>query len=101
MSLIEIRAETHAVRLDIAYASGQNVTGKPIYARPGCYLHGDAADRLQRAVDLARPLGFTLKIFDAFRPSEAQGSSGNSGPTPSSSPIPAGARRTPAASRWI
>ena len=72
MSLIEIRAETHAVRLDIAYATGQNVTGKPIYARPGCYLHGDASDRLQRAVELARPLGLTLKIFDAFRPSEAQ-----------------------------
>jgi len=72
MSLIEIRAETHAVRLDIAYATGQNVTGKPIYARPGCYLHGDAADRLQRAVALARPLGLGLKLFDAFRPSEAQ-----------------------------
>ncbi|HUN48738.1 MAG TPA: D-alanyl-D-alanine dipeptidase [Stellaceae bacterium] len=72
MSLIEIRAESHAVRLDIAYASGQNVTGKPIYARPGCYLHADAAARLQRAVELARPLGLALKIFDAFRPSEAQ-----------------------------
>ncbi|HTZ79484.1 MAG TPA: D-alanyl-D-alanine dipeptidase [Stellaceae bacterium] len=72
MSLIEIRPETHAVRLDLAYATGQNVTGKPIYARAGCYLHAAAAERLQRAIDLARPLGLTLKIFDAFRPSEAQ-----------------------------
>jgi len=72
MRLLEISAESHGVVLDIAYATPRNFTGKPVYARPGCYLHADAAARLARAVDLAAALGLKLKIFDAFRPSEAQ-----------------------------
>lgn len=72
MSLIEITPESHGVVLDIAYATPRNFTGRPVYARPACYLHADAAARLARAVTLARPLGLRLKVFDGFRPSEAQ-----------------------------
>jgi zinc D-Ala-D-Ala dipeptidase len=72
MSLIEIRPESHDVAIELAYATADNVTGKPIYARAACYLHSDAVAALGRAVALARPLGLRLKIFDAFRPSEAQ-----------------------------
>lgn len=70
--LVEITASDFDVDFEIAYATPQNFTSKPVYSRPGCYLHADAADLLQKAVSLARPLGFRLKIFDAFRPSEAQ-----------------------------
>ncbi|HEX4114082.1 MAG TPA: D-alanyl-D-alanine dipeptidase [Stellaceae bacterium] len=72
MNLIEITAESHGVVLDIAYATPHNFTGKPVYGRPGCYLHADAAAKLADAVTLARALGLRVKIFDAFRPSEAQ-----------------------------
>lgn len=72
MTLLEVTAESHGVVLDIAYATPRNFTGKPVYARPGCYLHADAAAKLRAASDLARSLGLRLKIFDAFRPSEAQ-----------------------------
>jgi zinc D-Ala-D-Ala dipeptidase len=72
MRLLEISAESHGVVLDIAYATSRNFTGRPVYARPGCYLHPDAAARLAAAADLAEGLGLRLKIFDAFRPSEAQ-----------------------------
>lgn len=72
MTLLEITPESHGVVLDIAYATSGNFTGKPVYARPGCYLHTDAAAKLRAAADLAKPLGLRLKIFDAFRPSEAQ-----------------------------
>ncbi|MDE2227539.1 MAG: D-alanyl-D-alanine dipeptidase [Alphaproteobacteria bacterium] len=72
MALHEITAAWHDVVLDIAYATAANFTGKPVYTRPGCYLHEDAAAALRRAADLARPLGLRLKVFDAFRPSEAQ-----------------------------
>ncbi len=72
MTLLEITSESHGVVLDIAYATPRNFTGKPVYARPACYLHADAAARLRAAADLANPLGLRLKIFDAFRPSEAQ-----------------------------
>ena len=72
MSLIEIRPERHGVLLDIVYATAGNLTGRPIYARPACYLHEEAVAKLERAVALACGLGLRLKIFDAFRPPEAQ-----------------------------
>jgi len=71
-NLVEITAATYDVDIFIAYATADNFTGRPVYARPGCYLHVDAAACLVRAVDLARQVGLRLKIFDAFRPSEAQ-----------------------------
>jgi D-alanyl-D-alanine dipeptidase len=70
--LVEIGPASHGVRLDLAYAGSANFTGRPVYARPRCYLHPDAAAGLERAVTLARPLGLAFLIFDAFRPSEAQ-----------------------------
>lgn len=70
--LVEIAAPDFDVDIDIVYATSRNFTDKPVYARPGCYLHEDAALLLQRAIELAAPLGLRLKIFDAFRPSEAQ-----------------------------
>lgn len=71
-SLVPIGAEEFGVTLALAYATPANITGKPIYKRPLCFLHAEAAPLLKRAVELAGWMGFTLKIFDAFRPSEAQ-----------------------------
>lgn len=72
MTLVEIGPANFDVDIFIAYATAHNFTGKAVYARPGCYLHPDAASCLKRAIDLAKPLGLRFKIFDAFRPSEAQ-----------------------------
>ncbi len=72
MALVAIEPPAYDVERDIAYATADNFTGKPIYANPGCFLHADAADHLSRAIVLARQLGLRFKVFDAFRPSEAQ-----------------------------
>ena len=72
MDLVEISPATHDVELDIAYATANNFTGKPVYCRAACYLHRDAEMLLGKAIELAAVLGYRLKIFDAFRPSEAQ-----------------------------
>ena len=72
MSLVEITPEEFGVTLDIAYATARNFTGRPVYSRPACYLHDEAAKALGRAVHLARGIGLGLCIFDAFRPKEAQ-----------------------------
>lgn len=72
MSIVEITPQSHGVDIDLCYATERNFTGAPIYANAHCYLHSEAADRLSRAVALARPLGLRLRIFDALRPSEAQ-----------------------------
>jgi len=70
--LVEITPASHDIVLDLAYATPGNFTGKPVYARAACYLHAEAEKCLRRAVDLAAAQGYRLKIFDAFRPSEAQ-----------------------------
>lgn len=70
--LVDIRPPAFDVDLDIVYATDRNFTGRPVYARPGCYLHEDAAELLARAIELAKPLGLRFKVFDAFRPAEAQ-----------------------------
>ncbi|MFN3077168.1 MAG: D-alanyl-D-alanine dipeptidase [Alphaproteobacteria bacterium] len=72
MSLVEIAPPVFDVSIHMAYATPENFTGRPVYARPGCYLHQDAAALLERAILLAKPLGLKFKILDAFRPSEAQ-----------------------------
>ena len=82
MTLVEITEERFGVSLDIAYATPNNFTGAPVYTRAGCYLHADAADALSRAVDLADKIGFGIRVFDAFRPSEAQWKLWNHTPDP-------------------
>lgn len=82
MSLVAITRPQFDVELDIAYSTPRNFTGAPIYRRAAAYLHADAAAALQRAIALARPLGLRLKIFDAFRPAEAQWKMWNHTPNP-------------------
>ena len=72
MKLIEILPETHGVEISIEYATANNFTGKPVYQKAACYLHPEAEGLLRTAVDLAEALSLKLRVFDAFRPSEAQ-----------------------------
>jgi len=62
--LVDIEKMGLDVRFDIAYATPRNFTGRPVYARPGCYLHEDAAAALARAVDLARRIGIPKTVID-------------------------------------
>lgn len=80
--LTEITEDRFDVALDIQYATDRNFTGRPVYRRGACYLHPDAATLLRRAVDLARPLGYRLLVFDGFRPAEAQWMLWESAPDP-------------------
>ncbi len=70
--LVEITEKAFGVEIDLMYASDRNFTGAPVYKRAGCFLHADAAEKLRAAVALAQPLGYRLRVHDAFRPSEAQ-----------------------------
>lgn len=81
-ALEEIAPPAFDLFVDLRCAAGDNLTGKPIYRRAGCYLHPDAAVLLRRAMDLARPLGLKLHIFDAYRPPAAQWALWNHMPNP-------------------
>lgn len=70
--LVQVHPQTHGIVLDLAYATANNIVGRPIYDRAHCLLHRDAEICLRKAVLLAAASGLRLKIFDAFRPHEAQ-----------------------------
>lgn len=72
MTLTEITTPEYDVLFDIAYATERNFTGRPVYRCAACYLHPEAAAALKKAILYAGELGFTLKLFDAYRPPEAQ-----------------------------
>ncbi len=70
--LIPITADAFDVDLDIAYARDDCAAGRALYQRAACYLHAEAADKLRHAIALAAAIGLRLRIFDGFRPYEAQ-----------------------------
>lgn len=72
MKLIEITEKKYKLSLDLAYAKNTNFTGKKIYLKKKCFLHKDALPKLEKAILLSNNLGYKLKIYDAFRPIEAQ-----------------------------
>lgn len=72
MVLKEITEKDYNIALDLRYATTNNVMGQKIYDSPRCFLHQDALEKLEKAILLAEPSGFRIKIFDAYRPQAAQ-----------------------------
>jgi zinc D-Ala-D-Ala dipeptidase len=82
MALVEITEMSHNVILDIKYASTDNFTQQPVYSKPLCFLHTEAEGLLCKAIEIADCLGYRFRLFDAFRPSEAQWKLWNHTPDP-------------------
>lgn len=68
---MEITETAYPVMLELRYASKNNFTGKAIYKNSKCFLHEAAIPLLEKAIIFADQQGFSLKIFDAFRPQAA------------------------------
>ena len=56
--LVLVSPHTHGVVLDLAYATANNIAGRPIYDRAHCLLHRDAEACLRRAVLAAAVAGY-------------------------------------------
>lgn len=82
LDLVAIAPPAFDVDVTLAYATVANLTGRPVYRNAECWLHREAAEKLALAIDLARPLGYRLRIFDALRPVEAQWALWNACPDP-------------------
>ncbi len=70
--LVEITPPEFNVDIALAYAGTDNFMGQAVYAMGRCWLHREAADALASAVGLAAEQDLRFRIYDAFRPSEAQ-----------------------------
>lgn len=58
---------------DIRYATGHNFVGRRVHAYrdPVCVLTRETARALARAQDALRPRGYSLKVYDCYRPQTA------------------------------
>ncbi|WP_374631613.1 D-alanyl-D-alanine dipeptidase [Ferrovibrio sp.] len=80
--LIKIAPPDFDVEIDLRYATNDNITGQPVYRRAAAFLNEEAAEKLAVAIRLAAALGYRFRIFDAFRPTEAQWTLWNHTPDP-------------------
>lgn len=64
--------DADGILLDLRYASMDNLLGRAVYDRAVALLRPPARDALLAAAGRAGALGLKLKLFDAFRPLEAQ-----------------------------
>ena len=55
-------------KLDIRYATSNNLAGKPVYKEARAFLQKPAAEALVEVNKELRPMGYGLLIFDGYRP---------------------------------
>lgn len=62
-----------SIGMDIQYATAHNFTGDPVdgYLAPMCILTRPAAEALQRAQVAVSEQGYSLKVYDCYRPQRA------------------------------
>jgi D-alanyl-D-alanine dipeptidase len=70
--LIEINESNFDVKLDIRYASNNNLCCHKLYRKPFCYLNQEASSLLKNAIEIARSNNVRLKIWDCYRPFKIQ-----------------------------
>ena len=58
--------------LDLRYASENNFLNRKVYDTEACYLQNETADRLIRVQKSLRINGYSLVIFDGYRPRHIQ-----------------------------
>jgi D-alanyl-D-alanine dipeptidase len=71
--LVEIAKVDPAIRIEMRYAGTRNCVGAALYP-PGfpCLIRPEIAQRLHWVQQLLRERGYGLKVWDAYRPEEAQ-----------------------------
>jgi len=67
-----LTTDTHDIEIDLVYATELNLTGKVIYRQAHCLLLEPACAGLEKAIALAAGMGLRIKVFDGYRPPEAQ-----------------------------
>lgn len=70
---IEIREVIPDIILDLRYLTNHNFLGVPVdgYKAEKCYITKSAADSLLKVQQELKRFGFSLKIYDAYRPQKA------------------------------
>jgi len=66
--LVELIKLDSTIKLDIRYATSNNLVGRPVYTEARAFLQRPAAEALVKINASLKPLGYGLLIFDGYRP---------------------------------
>jgi D-alanyl-D-alanine dipeptidase len=66
--LVEIVSLDSSIKLDIRYATANNLAGRAVYSEARAFLQRPAAEATARAHRALREHGYGLLIFDGYRP---------------------------------
>ncbi len=71
--LVDVRTFLPDVSVDLRYSTHKNIAHQPLYPpNMPCLLRRSTALKLKKAQDRLRPLGYAIRIWDAWRPPEVQ-----------------------------
>ena len=66
--LVDVRLVAPTVVIDLAFASDDNFAGQQLYPHNLCLLQAGTAERIREAQDLFQRDGYSLKLYDCYRP---------------------------------
>jgi D-alanyl-D-alanine dipeptidase len=66
--LVELTTLDPTIKLEIRYATNNNLFGTPFYSQARAFLQRPAAEALVRVNASLRPLGYGLLVHDGYRP---------------------------------
>lgn len=67
-NLVELIKLDTTFKLDIRYATDNNLVGRPVYSQARAFLQKPAAEALVKANSQLKEYGYGLLIFDGYRP---------------------------------
>jgi len=65
---VEVDFETQGIQNKMAYADTANFMHQKIYPCARCFLRPEVADALEEANQIAKDKGYTLVVYDCYRP---------------------------------
>ncbi|MEW5974425.1 MAG: M15 family metallopeptidase [Acidobacteriota bacterium] len=66
--LVELITLDPTLKLDVRYATANNLASQPVYSQARVFLQRPAAQALVRAHQWLKPKGYGLLLFDGYRP---------------------------------
>jgi len=72
IDLVDLQTINPRIRLDIRYATEDNVTKVKLYPSAKCFLRKAVADRLNQVQKKLEKEGLGLKVYDGYRPLSIQ-----------------------------
>lgn len=70
--MVDLQDFIPSLKIEMCYAGNNNITGKSIYTSNRSFLRLGTAKKLKKAQEEFLRCGYSLKIWDAYRPPQAQ-----------------------------